>query len=70
MKASLAKLSEGSIHILSLPHFTAPPPAFALEQADWYVRSDLTIFLKSPVLLREVVQQYPVPEASIREAIN
>jgi hypothetical protein len=21
-------------------YFTAPPPDFALEQADWYVRSD------------------------------
>ena len=51
-------------------YFTAPPPAFALEQADWYVRPDLTMFLEAPMLLREVVQQYPIPEASIRGAID
>ena len=51
-------------------YFTAPPPDFALEQADWYVRSDLTTFLESPVLLREVVQQYPIPETSLRAAID
>ncbi|XHX78659.1 MAG: hypothetical protein RBJ76_01625 [Stenomitos frigidus ULC029] len=51
-------------------YFTASPPAFALEQADWYVRSDLTTFLESPVLLRAVVQQFPIPEASIRAAID
>ena len=51
-------------------YFTAPPPDFALEQADWYLRSDLTTFLESPVPLRNVVQQYPIPEASIRGAIN
>jgi hypothetical protein len=36
-------------------YFTAPPPDFALEQADWYVRPDITTFLESPVLLRTVV---------------
>jgi len=51
-------------------YFTAPPPDFALEQADWYVRPDLTTFLESPTLLREVVQQYPIPEAKIRGAID
>ncbi|MBD2074331.1 hypothetical protein H6F86_10625 [Phormidium sp. FACHB-592] len=51
-------------------YFTAPPPDFALEQADWYVRPDLTTFLESPVLLRAVVQQYPMTEASLRAAIN
>lgn len=51
-------------------YFTAPPPDFALEQADWYVRSDMTTFLKAPMLLYEVVQQYPIPEASIRAAID
>ena len=51
-------------------YFTAPPPDFALEQADWYVRPDLTTFLESPVLLRAVVKQYPVPEASLRGAID
>jgi hypothetical protein len=51
-------------------YFTAPPPAFASEQADWYVRPDLTTFLESPLLLRAVVQQYPIPEASLRAAID
>jgi hypothetical protein len=51
-------------------YFTAPPPDFALQQADWYVRSNLTTFLESPLLLREAVQQYPIPEASIRGAID
>ena len=51
-------------------YFTAPPPSFVLEQADWYVRSNLTTFLESPVLLRDVVQQYPITEASIRGAID
>ncbi|WP_219904328.1 hypothetical protein [Stenomitos frigidus] len=50
-------------------YFTAPPPDFALEQADWYVRS-LTTFLEEPVLLREAVEQYPMTEASIRGAID
>jgi hypothetical protein len=47
-------------------YFTAPPPAFALKQADWYVRPDLTTFLESPVLLRAVVQQFPMTEVSLR----
>ncbi|MBD2033844.1 hypothetical protein H6F76_02075 [Leptolyngbya sp. FACHB-321] len=51
-------------------YFTAPPPTFALEQADWYMRPDLTTFLESPVLLRAVVQQYPLAEASLRSTIN
>lgn len=48
-------------------YFTAPPPAFALEQADWYVRPDLTDFLESPMLLREVVQRYPIPVEVLQE---
>ena len=51
-------------------YFTAPPPAFALEQADWYVRPDLTTFLETPVLLALVVQQSPIPLASLQTAIN
>lgn len=50
-------------------YFTAPPPDFALEQADWYVRADVTTFLEEPEQLSQVVQQYPVPEASLRAAI-
>lgn len=51
-------------------YFTAPPPEFALAQADWYVRPDLTTFLEEPLLLRDAVQQYPLTEASIRGAID
>ena len=51
-------------------YFTAPPPTFALEQADWYVRPDLTTFLETPVLLAAVVQQSPIPLASLQAAIN
>ena len=50
-------------------YFTAPPPDFALEQADWYVRPDLTSFLEEPVLLREVIQQYPIPLQEMQGAI-
>jgi len=50
-------------------YFTAPPPDFALEQADWYVRPDLTSFLEEPVLLREVIQRYPIPLEEIHGAI-
>jgi hypothetical protein len=49
--------------------FTAPPPDFALEQADWYVRADLTTFLEEPERLSRVVQQYLISEASLRAAI-
>jgi hypothetical protein len=51
-------------------YFTAPPPDFALEQADWYVRSDLTTFLEAPVPLIEAVQQFPMTEASLRGGID
>jgi hypothetical protein len=51
-------------------YFTAPPPAFALEQADWYVRPDLTTFLDEPVLLRAVVQQQTIALESIQAAID
>jgi len=51
-------------------YFTAPPPEFALAQADWYVRPDLTTFLEEPLLLREAVQQYPLTDISIRGAID
>jgi hypothetical protein len=49
--------------------FTAPPPDFTLEQADWYVRADVTTFLESPEQLSQVVQQYRIPEVSLRAAI-
>jgi hypothetical protein len=55
---------------LDATYFTAPPPNFALEQADWYVRPDLTSFLEEPMLLREVIQQYSIPLKEIQEAIS
>jgi hypothetical protein len=51
-------------------YFTAPPPDFALEQADWYVRPDLTTFLETPILLRAVVQQQPIALEAIQAAID
>lgn len=50
-------------------YFTAPPPDFALEQADWYIRPDSTSFLEEPMLLREVIHRYPIPLQGIQEAI-
>lgn len=49
-------------------YFTAPPPNFALEQADWYVRPDLSSFLEEPVLLREACRRYPIPLEEIQRA--
>jgi hypothetical protein len=51
-------------------YFTAPPPDFALEQADWYVRPDLTTFLEAPVLLREAVPQHPIALEAMQAAID
>lgn len=51
-------------------YFTAPPPDFALEQADWYVRPDLTVFLEEPMLRREMIQRYPIPLAAMQRAIS
>ena len=50
-------------------YFTAPPPDFALEQADWYVRPDLSSFLEEPILLRQAVERYPIPVQEIQVAI-
>lgn len=50
-------------------YFTAPPPDFALEQADWYVRPDLTSFLEEPVLLKEVIHLHPISLQEIQQAI-
>lgn len=50
-------------------YFTAPPPEFALAQADWYVQPNLTTFLEEPLLLREIVQVHPIPMELIRETI-
>lgn len=54
---------------LNTVYFTAPPPAFALEQADWYVRPDLTTFLEEPQRLSEVVERYPIPLKGVLDAI-
>lgn len=54
---------------LNALYFTAPPPDFALEQADWYVRPGLTTFLEEPQRLSEVVERYPIPLTAILDAI-
>jgi hypothetical protein len=41
-------------------YFTAPPPNFSLEQADWYIRPDLTSFLEEPERLVDVIKNYPM----------
>lgn len=50
-------------------YFTAPPPDFALKQADWYVRPDLSSFLEEPILLKQAVEQYPIPVEEIQREI-
>lgn len=51
-------------------YFTAPPPDFALNQADWYVRPDQTTFLDEPIRLSEVIQQYPITLEIIQAAVG
>lgn len=55
---------------LNVLYFTAPPPDFAVDQADWYVRPDLTTFLDVPMRLSAVVQQYPITLEIIQAAID
>ncbi len=51
-------------------YWTAPPPDFNPNQADWYVRPDLTHFLDEPAPLKDVVQQYPVAQAQLQTALS
>jgi hypothetical protein len=51
-------------------YFTAPPPLFAQDQADWYLRPDLTTWLKEPEPLREVVISYPISQQLMLQAID
>ncbi|MEX0271276.1 hypothetical protein AB3R30_19230 [Leptolyngbyaceae cyanobacterium UHCC 1019] len=51
-------------------YFTAPPPDFALKQADWYLRPDLTTFLDEPIRLSDAVEQYPITLEIIQGAIG
>jgi len=51
-------------------YFTAPPPLFAQDQADWYLRPDLTTWLKEPELLKEVVISYPISQQLMLQAID
>jgi len=51
-------------------YFTAPPPEFSLEQADWYVRPDLTTVLEEPERLKEVVQDYPISTQWVHAMID
>jgi len=57
-------------HELDAIYFTAPPPHFDEEKADWYVRSDLSTFLDSPEPLCQVVQTYPIPKELLAETLT
>lgn len=50
-------------------YFTAPPPNFDPNQADWYIRPDLTHWLEEPELLSEAVHNYPISAQLMLEAI-
>lgn len=51
-------------------YFTAPPPNFDPDQADWYVRPDLTTWLEEPELLSKVVAERLVPHSLIFQVIE
>lgn len=51
-------------------YFTAPPPSFDPNQADWYIRPDLTTWLEEPELLNEAIAKYPIPAHLIAAAIE
>ncbi|HEY9620488.1 MAG TPA: hypothetical protein V6C78_08965 [Crinalium sp.] len=50
-------------------YFTAPPPEFDLNQADWYVRPDATTILEAPIRLSEVMHLHPILPERVQEAI-
>lgn len=50
-------------------YFTAPPPAFDAAQADWYLRPDLMTLIEKPILLKEALICYPIPQDLVEEAI-
>lgn len=51
-------------------YFTAPPPNFDLNQADWYIRPDLTTWLEEPELLSKAIAKYPIPSHLMAVAIE
>lgn len=51
-------------------YFTAPPPNFDLNQADWYIRPDLTTWLEEPELLSKAIAKYPIPSHLMAAAIS
>jgi|SRR6476646_783978 len=55
---------------LNAIYFTAPPPNFDLNQADWYIRPDLTTWLEEPALLSEAIAKYPIPSHLMAAAIE
>lgn len=56
-------------HELDALYFTAPPP-FDPNQADWYLRPDLTTWLESPMRLNQAVIKYPVPQDLLLQSLN
>lgn len=56
--------------ILDAIYFTAPPPAFDPNQADWYIRPDLTTFLEEPERLKEAIHTYPIPLALLAATVE
>lgn len=55
---------------LAAVYFTAPPPRFAPEQADWYLRPDLVTWLEEPLQLQQAVVGHPIPPNRLLEAID
>lgn len=55
---------------LDATYFTVPPPNFDPNQADWYIRPDLTTWLEKPILLSEAIAKYPIPAHLMAAAIE
>lgn len=55
---------------LSALYFTAPPPDFDPNQADWYLRPDRVTLLEAPMRLGEAMVKYPVPQEQLLQAVT
>lgn len=59
-----------AIHDLEeLLFWTAPPPNYDPNEADWYVRPDLTNFLDAPMRLQDAMERYPVSRQELEAAV-